>query len=78
MELTLTLTAEQIAELAKAVAKEMGKVSDNPLTVAEFAKAVKRDPKHIRNLIAAGVILKSKLPGDTLIPASELERYRKS
>lgn len=76
MQLTITLTKEQLAELAVAVAETMGAVSKNPMTVTAFAKAIGKDPKTVRNWIAAGIILKSPIPGDTLIPYSELEKYR--
>lgn len=77
MNVTLTLTEDQLEELADRVARKMGKVTGNPLTVAEFAKAIKRDESYVRRLIYAGTILKSKAPGQTIIPASELDRYRR-
>lgn len=76
LTLQLTISDEQMAELVDRLAEKIGGVSRNPLTVAEFAAEVGRDPKTIRRLIQAGVILKSGTPGDTMIPYSELERYR--
>ena len=72
----ITFSDEQMAELVDRLADKIGGVSRNPLAVAEFAAEVGKSEATIRRLIQAGVILKSGTPGDTMIPYSELERYR--
>ena len=76
MNLTLTLTDDQIDALAERVAVKMGKRIENPLSIAEFAREADKSWATIKKWVDAGIIVKSPIPGDTLIPYSELERFR--
>ena len=76
IHLTLELTDEQLDAIAELAARKLGKVTENPLTISEFAVAVKESRSTINNKVRAGIIQKSKNPGVTRIPHSELERYR--
>lgn len=76
LTLTIELTDAQLDQIAELVALKMGKASLNPLTVTAFARAVGKSSATISRLVKAGIIVKSRVPGDTQIPYSELERYR--
>ena len=69
----LTLTPEQIDEIAEQLAVHLGKVPAEPMTIAQFARAIERSDHYVRRLIKSGW-LKQGVTG--LIPYSELERYR--
>ena len=76
LQISVTLTDEQVAVFSAMIAQNLGRVSENPLTISEFAAAVKESRSTIHNKVKAGIIVKSKVPGITRIPHSELERYR--
>jgi len=76
LTIQITLTDEQLEVITEALAVKMGKASPNPLTVSQFAAAVDRSVPTITRWLKAGVITKSPTPGQTMIPYSELERYR--
>jgi len=76
MTLSLTLTPEQLDEIAERVAVKLGKVAENPLSIADFARLSGKSWPTIKKWVDAGVILKSPIPGDVRIPYAELERYR--
>ena len=76
LQISVTLTDEQVAVFSAMISQNLGKVSENPLTIAEFAEAVGESRSTIHNKVKAGIIVKSRVPGVTRIPHAELERYR--
>jgi hypothetical protein len=76
LSLQIELTDEQIRSIALVTAQMLGKVSENPMTIAQFAAAIGKSKGFVRKRVEAGIILKSSQPGEILIPHSELERYR--
>lgn len=77
MTVTLTLTPDQLDAIAERVAEKLGKPPvANPLTISEFARLSGKSWPTIKKWVDAGLIVKHPIPGDTLIPFSELERYR--
>lgn len=71
-----TLTDAQIDLIVERLAAAMGKRIDNPLTVAAFAREIKKSWPTVKKWVDAGVITKLPIPGQTRIPYSELERFR--
>lgn len=80
MTITIELTAEQQAEIARNVAetlaaKEIAKAR-KPYSVAKFAEATGLSPDSIYRRIKAGKIRTADNNTPILIPASELNKFQ--
>ena len=76
LTIQITLTDEQLWQLAEAVADKMENRLKGPFKVREFADLVGESETTIRRKLAAGIINKIDRAGETRISSSELERYR--
>ena len=77
MELTLTLTDDQLDAIAERVAEKISKTGGRPLTVTQAAAKLGLCTRTVRRRIEAGDIARVPLCGAgsrVLIPAAEIAR----
>ena len=77
ISITITLTDEQLDEIANRVAAKLGKFTEDPLTKQEAARALRVSVKTIERRIEAGVIRTVPDIGVVRIPVPEIERLRR-
>lgn len=77
MNLTLTLTDDQIDAIAERVAEKISKTSGRPLTPEQVGNRLGITGRTVRRRVQSGEIARVPLAGAgsrVLIPASEMER----